>query len=146
MWVSGIYSTLNFVLFRGLIHKKECDSSCSKCNPVSLSQYFEAVMQIHGVPFLMWMKTVGKGSVEVWNLCWCFTGHRGAVSFFLSVCGRKHEKGLSFTPRSKFLEPLCWKLPQFITQTLIKPLWGAGHFAGTGYAKTVPVEGNRKAE
>lgn len=45
-----------------------------------------------------------------------------------------------------FFEPQCWKLPQFATQALIKPLQGVVRWAGAGYAKTVPVERNRKAE
>lgn len=113
-----------------------CGSFCSQGNPLSRWLYFEAVVQIHGVPFFSFFLNVNEnsreGSVEVWNLCCCFTGHRGAVRFFLAVRVQKHGEDYHLLLALSFFEPLCWKFPRFVTQTLIKPLWGTGHCTGTG--------------
>lgn len=79
--------------------------------------------------FLNMNETVGK-EVEVWNLCCCFTGHRGAVRF--SLCQRPEAWGEDYhlLLALSFFEPLCWKLSVCNANVHQAPL-GAGHCSGT---------------
>lgn len=73
-------------------------------------------------------------------------GHGGAVRFLSSVSSRKQRGEDHLLPALNFFEPLCWNLPWFSRQTLLKPLWGSGRHAGAGEAKTVSVDGIRRAD
>lgn len=139
--LSGTHPTLHFRSVLGVRFMRKCVilsvRQAIRC-PCALRLWCSSTVFLFNV-----RENSGKGSVEVWNLCRCLPGPQGAVSCFLTVGGRKHERGLSFTPCSKCLWASVLEASSVCHANIYQAsLW---HCEGIGYAKTRACGGKQQS-